>query len=135
MAQLTFSSNVYSKICFKFCILEQIIATVLFIYISSINNQRSLLRFQSTTPPTNRVWSACGVTLCYPVLPCYPLLPCLTLRYPLLPCVTLCYPPFLFVSLCYLVLPCVTLCYLMLPSVTLCFPVLPCLTLCYPLLP
>ena len=33
--------------------LEQIIATVLFICISSINNKRSLLRFQSTTAPTN----------------------------------------------------------------------------------
>ena len=60
MTQLTFSSNFYWKICFKFCILEQIIATVLFICISSINNKRSLLRFQSTTAPTNRGWSACG---------------------------------------------------------------------------
>ena len=50
------------NICFKFCILEQIIATVLFIRISSINNKRSLLRFQSTTAPTNRGWSACGTT-------------------------------------------------------------------------
>ena len=62
MTQLTFSSNVYWNICFKFCILEQIIATVLFICISSINNKRSLLRFQSTTVPTNRRWSACGAT-------------------------------------------------------------------------
>ena len=61
MTQLTFSSNFYWKICFKFCILEQIIATVLFICISSINNKRSLLRFQSTMAPTNRGWSACGV--------------------------------------------------------------------------
>ena len=60
MTQLTFSSNFYWKICFKFCILEQIIATVLFICISSINNKRSLLRFQSTTALTNRGWSACG---------------------------------------------------------------------------
>ena len=60
MTQLTFSSNFYWKICFKFCILEQIIATVLFICISSINNKRSLLRFQSITAPTNRGWSACG---------------------------------------------------------------------------
>ena len=60
MAQLTFSSNFYWNICFKFCILEQIIATVLFICISSINNKRSLLRFQSTTAPTNRGWSACA---------------------------------------------------------------------------
>ena len=60
MIQLTFSSNVYWKIVLKFCILEQIIATVLFICISSINNKRSLLRFQSTTAPTNRGWSACG---------------------------------------------------------------------------
>ena len=49
-----------STLCFKFCILEQIIATVLLICISSINNKRSLLRFQSTTAPTNRGWSACG---------------------------------------------------------------------------
>ena len=62
MTQLTFSSNFYWKICFKFCILEQLIATVLFICISSINNKRSLLRFQSTTAPTNRGWSACGVS-------------------------------------------------------------------------
>ena len=48
--------------CFEFCILEQITATVLFICISSINNKRSLLRFQSTTAPTNRGWSACGVS-------------------------------------------------------------------------
>ena len=47
------------KICFKFCILEQIITTVLFICISSINNQRSLLKFQSTTAPTNRGCCAC----------------------------------------------------------------------------
>ena len=62
MAQLTFSSSFYWKNCFKFCILEQIIATVLFISISSINNKRSLLIFQSTTAPTNRGWSACGTT-------------------------------------------------------------------------
>ena len=135
MAQLTFSSNVYSKICFKFCILEQIIATVLFIYISSINNKRSLLRFQSTTPPTNRGWSACGVTLCYPVLPCYPLLPCLTLRYPLLPFVTLCDPVLPSVPLCFPVLLCVTLCYSLLPYVTLCYSVFPCVALSYPVLP
>ena len=48
MTQLTFSSNFHRKICFKFCILKQIIATVLFICISCINNKRSLLRFQST---------------------------------------------------------------------------------------
>ena len=60
MTQLTFSSNFYWHICFKFCILEQIITTVLFIRISSINNKRSLLRFQSTTATTNRGWSACG---------------------------------------------------------------------------
>ena len=66
MTQLTFSSNFYWNICFKFCILEQIIATVLFICISSINNKRSLLRFQSTTAPTNRGWSACGST-CLPL--------------------------------------------------------------------
>ena len=60
MTQLTISSNFCLKICFKFCILEQIIAAVLFTCISSINNKRSLLRFQSTTAPTNRGWSACG---------------------------------------------------------------------------
>ena len=64
MAQLTFSSNVYWKICFKFCILEQIIVTVLFICISSINNKRSSLRFQSTTAPTNGGWSACDLLGC-----------------------------------------------------------------------
>ena len=37
MTQLTFSSNFCWKICSKFCSLEQIIATVLFICISSIN--------------------------------------------------------------------------------------------------
>ena len=63
MTKLTFSSNFYWKICFKFCILEQIIITVLFICISSINNKRSLLRFQSTTAPTNRGWSACAETV------------------------------------------------------------------------
>ena len=97
--------------CFNFCNLEQIIATVLFIYISSINNKRSLLRFQSITPPTKRGWSACAVTFCYPVLPSYPLLPCLTLRYPLLPCVTLRYPSLPFVTLCDPVLPSVPLCF------------------------
>ena len=34
----------------------------MFICISSINNKRSLLRFQSTTAPTNRGWSACAHT-------------------------------------------------------------------------
>ena len=63
MTQLTFSSNFYWNICFKFCILEQIIATVLFLCISSINNKRSSLRFQSTTAPTNRGWSACVGTI------------------------------------------------------------------------
>ena len=52
--------NIRPRQNFKFCILEQIIATVLFICISSINNKRSLLRFQSTTAPTKRGWSACG---------------------------------------------------------------------------
>ena len=64
MTQLTFSSNVYWKICFQFCILEQIIVTVLFICISSINNKRSSLRFQSTTAPTNGGWSACDLLGC-----------------------------------------------------------------------
>ena len=65
MTQLTFSSNFYWNICFKFCILEQTIATVLFICISSTNNKRSLLRFQSTTVPTNRGWSACAQRVPY----------------------------------------------------------------------
>ena len=60
MTQLTFSSNFYWNFFLKFCILEQIIATVLFICISSINNKRSLLRLQWTTAPTNRGWSACA---------------------------------------------------------------------------
>ena len=66
MTQLTFSSNFYWNICFKFCILEQIIATVLFLCISSINNKRSSLKFQSTTAPTNRGWSACVCTQIWP---------------------------------------------------------------------
>ena len=61
MTQLTFSLHCYRKICFKFCILEQIIGTVLFICISSINNKRSLLRLKSTTASTNRGWSAYGL--------------------------------------------------------------------------
>ena len=40
-----------AKFCIKICILEQIIATILFICISSIINKRTLLRFQSTTAP------------------------------------------------------------------------------------
>ena len=51
MAQLAFSSNFYWKICFKFCILEQIIATVLFIRIFSINNKRSCSDFNQQRPP------------------------------------------------------------------------------------
>ena len=42
--------------------MEQIIATVLFICISYINNKRSLLRCQSKTTLTNRGWSACAHT-------------------------------------------------------------------------
>ena len=60
--RLKLSWNFYWKICFKFCILEQIIATVLFICFSSVNNKRSLLRFQSTMAPTNRGWSACDTS-------------------------------------------------------------------------
>ena len=60
--RLKLSWNFYWKMCFKFCILEQIIATVLFICFSSVNNKRSLLRFQSTTAPTNRGWSACDTS-------------------------------------------------------------------------
>ena len=63
MTQLTFSSKYYWQVCLKFCILEQIIATVLFISISSINNKRSLLRCQSTTAPTDRGWCTCGRTI------------------------------------------------------------------------
>ena len=62
MIQLTFSSNFYWNVCVKFCTLEQIIATVMFICIFSTNNKRSMLRFQSTTVPTNRGWSTCAVT-------------------------------------------------------------------------
>ena len=40
ITQLTLSSNFYWIICFEFCILEQIIATVLFICTSSTNNKR-----------------------------------------------------------------------------------------------
>ena len=68
MTQLTFSSNFHWKICVKFCILEQIISTVLFVCISSINNKRSLLRFQSTTAATNRGWSASGAIFAYSIL-------------------------------------------------------------------
>ena len=60
--RLKLSWNFYWKICFQFCILEQIIATILFICFSSVNNKRSLLRFQSTTAPTNRGWSACDTS-------------------------------------------------------------------------
>ena len=49
--------------------IPQIIATVLFTCISSINNKRSLLRFQSTTAPTNRGWSACDYSSHYVPLP------------------------------------------------------------------
>ena len=35
---------------------------MLFMCISSINDKRSLLRFQSTMAPINRGWSACAVT-------------------------------------------------------------------------
>ena len=51
MTQLIFSSNFYWYICVKICILEQIIATVLFICLSSIKTERSILEFQSTTAP------------------------------------------------------------------------------------
>ena len=42
-----FSSN----FCVKICILEQFIAIVLFICLSSIKTKRSILEFQSTTAP------------------------------------------------------------------------------------
>ena len=61
MIQLTFSSNFYWNVCVKFCTLEQIIATVVFICIFSTNDKRSMLRFQSTTAPTKRGWSTCAV--------------------------------------------------------------------------
>ena len=51
MTQLIFSSNFYWYICVKICILEQIIATVMFICLSSIKNKGSILKFQSTTAP------------------------------------------------------------------------------------
>ena len=51
MTQLAFSSNVYWNICVKICILEQIIATILFMCIFSMKNKRSMLGFQSTTAP------------------------------------------------------------------------------------
>ena len=52
MAQSTFSSNFYRYMCcVKICILEQIVATVLFICLSSIKNKRSMLKFESTTAP------------------------------------------------------------------------------------
>ena len=51
MTQSIFSSNFYWYICVKICILEQIIATVLFICLSSITTKRSILEFQSTTAP------------------------------------------------------------------------------------
>ena len=51
MTQLIFSSNFYWYICVKICILEQIIATVMFICLSSIKNKGSMLKFQSTTAP------------------------------------------------------------------------------------
>ena len=49
--QLTFYSNSYWTVCVKICILDNIIAAVLFICISSVNNKRSMLRFHSITPP------------------------------------------------------------------------------------
>ena len=49
MNQLTFSSSFYLNICIKICILEQIIATVMWIWISLIHNKRSMLRFQTIT--------------------------------------------------------------------------------------
>ena len=51
MTQSIFSSNFYWYFCVKICILEQIIATVLFICLSSIKTERSILEFQSTTAP------------------------------------------------------------------------------------
>ena len=51
LTQSIFSSNFYWYICVKICILEQIIATVLFICLSSIKTERSILEFQSTTAP------------------------------------------------------------------------------------
>ena len=51
LTQSIFSSNFYWYICVKICILEQIIATVLFICLSSITTKRSILEFQSTTAP------------------------------------------------------------------------------------
>ena len=51
LTQSIFSSNFYWYISVKICILGQIIATVLFICLSSIKTKRSILEFQSTTAP------------------------------------------------------------------------------------
>ena len=51
MTQLTFSSNFYWKICFKFCILEQIIATVLFICISIYKQQKIVAQISINNGP------------------------------------------------------------------------------------
>ena len=51
MTQSIFSSNFYRYICVKICILEQIIATVLFICLSAIKNKRSMRKFQLTMAP------------------------------------------------------------------------------------
>ena len=63
--QLTFSSNCYWTICVKICILDNIIAAVLFIRICSVNNKRSMLRFHSTTAPLTEGGLPVVFTVCF----------------------------------------------------------------------
>ena len=63
--QLTFSSNSYWTICVKICILDNIIAPVLFICISSVNNKRSMLRFHSIIPPITEGGLPVVFTVCF----------------------------------------------------------------------
>ena len=63
--QLTFSSNCYWTICVKICILDNIIAAVLFIRICSVNNKRSILRFHSTTAPLTEGGLPVVFTVCF----------------------------------------------------------------------
>ena len=63
--QLTFSSNCYWTICVKICILDNIIAAVLFIWISFLKNSRSMLRFHSTTAPLTEGGLPVVLTVCF----------------------------------------------------------------------
>ena len=63
--QLTFSSNSYWTICVKICILDNIIAAVLFICISFVNNKRSMLRFHSITAPITEGGLPVVFTVCF----------------------------------------------------------------------